>query len=470
MKKYLIITMSCVVLILTACTDQLDRNPIDSLIASTAYQTTSDLERGLNGAVGNYNFNPIIGFNSIFTDNCKLGNDSGGQELNTLNQILNADTGDRGLWGSRYGVINDINRVLLASENITPNPIDLEEVDTYNNVLAQLYAFRALAHYEVLLYYGLNNRDASSLGVPYIDYVSPDATPARNTTGDVLAAIQLDLDAALSLFPDGTNDISFATPDFVTFLRARIALETGNYPAAITYANDLIDSYPLANTAQYFNMFNEDADVTEVVFRYNNVQGFDYGINFIWNFTGQGPFIEVSDELAGLLDESDIRRTVVLDATSDDDAMIYPVGKYPPNADTNAINDFKAMRISEIYLIRAEAYARQSQFGQAAQDVLSVRNARFGSDQGPLGYGSVLEAVQDVIAERRLELAFEGHRYTDIKRVRDITGEGINREPSDCEGSVPCTLPDDSEKFIFPIPTSELNANQIIAAQQAPGY
>lgn len=468
MKKYLSIITLSLTLLFVSCSDQLDRFPVDSLVEETAYTTVSDLQLGLAGVLGNYDFNPIIAFNSIFTDNVKLGVDNGGQELGTLNQILNADSGDRGLWTSRYAVINDINRLLVAAQGISPST---DEVDTYNNILAQCYAFRALGHYELLLYYGLDITDPASLGVPYVDYVSADATPTRDTTGDVLIAIQDDLDSAMSLFPAGTNDISFATPDFVTFLRARIALETGDNTGAIGYCNTLIANYPLADVNQYFNMFNEDADVTEVVYRYDNVQGFDYGINFIWNFTGQGPKIEISNELAGLLGDNDIRRFVNLDATSDPSADYYPIGKYPPNADTQAINDFKAMRISEIYLIRAEAYAKTTQYGLAAADVLAVRGARLISGTpDAVSYTNLVEAATDILAERRLELAFEGHRYTDIKRMRPILNTGIEREPSDCTGAVPCSLPPSSPKFIFPIPTAEINGNPNIATQQAPGY
>jgi hypothetical protein len=469
MKKYLSILTLFVAILITSCSNQLDRIPVDSLVEETAYTTVNDLRLGLAGAIGNYDFNTVIAFNSIFTDNCKLGESNGGQELNTLNQILNADTGDRGLWNSRYLVINNFNRLLEAAQAITPTTP--EDQADYDNILAQCYAFRALAHYELLLYYGLDITDPSSLGVPYVDYVSADALPARNTTEEVLTGIQTDLDKALSLFPEGTSDISFATPDFVTFLRARIALETGDNPGAITYCNNLIAKYPLADVNQYYDMFNEDADTTEVIYRYDNVQGYDYGINFIWNFTGQGPKMDVSNGLYNLLSDDDIRKYVILDPSFDPATSLFPVGKYPENADTQAINDFKAMRISEIYLIRAEAYAKTTQFGLAAADVTSVRTARSLSGVvAPISYSNIQEAATDILAERRIELAFEGHRYIDIKRLRPILNQGIERDPLDCTGAVPCSLPATSPKWTFPIPTGEINANPNIASQQAPGY
>ena len=474
MKKYLIILPLFVATVFLSCSDQLDRLPVDSLVEETAYNTVEDLQFGLNGVIGSLSYNYIIGFNSIFTDNTRLGVDNGGQDIGFNQQILNADTGGFSfgggtLWNGRYAMINDMNRLLTASSSISPDPAD---VDTYNNILAQTYAFRALAHYELLLYYGLDMTDDSALGVPYVDYVSADATPGRNTVGEVLTGIQSDLDEALALFPAGTTDINFATPDFVTFLRARIALETGDNTGAIAYSNSLIADYPLASFSQYFAMFNEDADKTEVVFNFDNVQDFDYGINFFWNFSGQGPKFEISRELFDLYTDDDIRKTVVLDDAGDDASDLLVVGKYPINSNTLAINDFKAMRISEIYLIRAEAYAKSTQFDLAAADVLAVQTARHISTPDAVEYNSLLEAIEGIIAERRLELAFEGHRYTDIKRVRSITGDGIERleDLGDCGGSVPCSLPSTSPKFILPIPSGEINGNTVIAEQQAPGY
>jgi len=473
MKKYLVILTLVIATVFVSCSDQLDRFPVDSLVEDTAYNTVSDLQFGLNGVIGNYDYNYIIGFNSIFTDNTRLGVDNGGQEVGYHTQLLNpgsgAINGSGLIWNNRYAGINDMNRLLVAAEGISPSG---SEADTYNNILAQTYAFRALAHYELLLYYGLNLTDDSALGVPYVDFVSADETPARSTVGATLTGIQNDLDRALSLFPAGTSDINFATPDFVTFLRARIALETGDNVGAINYCNALIPNYPLADFSQYIGMFNEDADKTEVVFNYDNVQGADFGINFLWNFSGQGPKFEISSELFDLYTDDDIRKSVVLDPVSDAAANLLIIGKYPINADTQAINDFKGMRISELYLIRAEAYAKSSQFDLAEADVLAVQTARHVGATAAIDYTSVLQAVEGVIAERRLELAFEGHRYIDIKRVRTITNTGIVRDESigDCGGAVPCNLASTSEKFIMPIPQGELNGNPAISGQQAPGY
>lgn len=466
MKKY--IRFLLVLVLLASCEDALDRGPIDTLDEEVGFLSVPDLVEGVDGFLGNYDITDLVAFNSIFTDNTERGADNGGQELNTLNQILNPDGGDRGLWVNRYRVINDINRIFAAAEVILPDPANATEVAQYDFVLAQSYAFRALAHYELLLYYGFDITDRSAAGVPYQDYVSlGDVFPPRNSVGEVLDAINDDLDAALANMTSLSQNINYANEDFVTFLRARIALETANYDNAIDFSSDIIDNYNLATPAQYFAMFNEDADVTEVIWRFNNVQGFNYNLAGIWIFTGtDGDFIEASFELNSLLNPNDVRSDIIVNPNGENNRSI---GKYPPNANRLYINDFKAMRVSEAYLIRAEAHARNLNFEEAENDLFAVRSARIAGATDP-SYTNLEEAIADIIAERRLELAFEGHRYTDIKRVRDVLNVGIERIASDCPGATPCELPVDSEKWIFPIPTNEINANPNLAQDQAPGY
>ena len=72
MKKYLLICTLSVAAIFTSCSDQLDRFPVDSLVEQTAYNTVNDLRFGLNGVIGSYDFNYMIGFNSIFTDESRI--------------------------------------------------------------------------------------------------------------------------------------------------------------------------------------------------------------------------------------------------------------------------------------------------------------------------------------------------------------------------------------------------------------
>lgn len=464
MKKYFLIPIIITLLFTVSCDDQLERFPVDTLVEETAFQQVSDLENGLRGAINSINrgggLASLIAFNSIFSDNCKIGGDSGGQQIALINQILNSQGGDQGTWTDRYNAINNFNRLLAAAGTITPAS---GEEDTYDNILAQSYAFRAYLHFDLLTYYAEDLMNPSSLGVYYQNVVATSGFPARQTVGEVLTEIENDLTLAASLMPASSTDANYASQNFITFLRARVALYTGDYTTAISNANTIISNYTLATQAQYTAMFAGDGDTTEVIFKFDNVLGNNAAIAFNWIFTGTGgSFMDMSNGLFAAFSAGDVRRTVNVDPTSDPGAnpTVLIIGKYPPNADTNYINDYKAMRLSEMYLIRAEAQARKAapDFAAAAADISAIRTARFGSLQTVSTYTSLNEAITNIKAERRIELCFEGFRYIDIKRYRNILNVGIERLPADC-GTVPCSLPVSSEKFVFPIPQGEINAN-----------
>jgi hypothetical protein len=488
MKKYLIFSLA--LSLLFSCDDALDRVPVDSLVEQTAYTSVADLEAGLAGVLGQISFNAKIRINSTFTDDCKIGVDNGGQELNYLNLILDPNTNSAGIWNNRYSFINGINRLLQASSGIAAG---VGEQDRKDYVTGQCLAFRAWAHYDLLLYYGLEG-GASALGVPYVDYVSADATPARNTTEAVLTAIADDLAAAETLLISAAaSDVNFASADFVTFLRARIGLEYGDlnlptigadYDSAILACDDLIAKYPLADFAQYLGMFtelNNATDTTEVIWKYDNVQGFTENFAGVWAFTANavpGPTVEMSNGLYNSFlfngaAPDDIRINVVLNPNSDVNDNLFIINKYPPNGDASYVNDYKGMRISEIYLIRAEANVRKASPNllAAAADVFSVRFARnISGTVTQENYANSTAAFTDILLERRRELCFEGHRYTDLKRMRDALGTGMVRNPLDCGDGIPCDIPANDKRWIHPIPIGELNANEVIRGQQAPGY
>lgn len=466
MKKYIIILGLIATFI--SCDDQLDREPVDTLIEETAFETVTDIEDGVNGIYSNFNPNFLVGFNTTFTDNAKIGINNGGQSLNLLNQILDTQNNSGQIWLSRYGTANDCNRIIRAAEDVT---VEEGEQELLNTLLAQAYGMRAYAHYDVLLYYGEDLTSPGALGVPYQDEVLVSGNLTRLTTQETANRILEDLNTASSLLPSGFEDKNSVTEDFVSFLKARLALITQDWQAVITNTDDLINKYPLANQQQYQDMFAGDADDTEVIFAYDNVNGFNRNLAGQFRFTAStedNSFIEMSNELFDeLAAANDVRFDVNFDLNSSLADGEIAINKYPAISGLY-INDYKMFRVSEAWLMRAEAFAQQSQFPQAAEATQAVKNARAGANETATPYANLNEAITDIKRERRLELCFEGHRYIDIKRYRNILNEGIQRDPRDCEGNVPCELPVSDRRWVFPLPQAEINGNSDI--QQNPQW
>jgi hypothetical protein len=146
------------------------------------------------------------------------------------------------------------------------------------------------------------------------------------------------------------------------------------------------------------------------------------------------------------------------------------IQKYPGSEGTPLMNDLKIFRVSEMYLIRAEAAVASGNLGEAASLIKEIRDARFGSDTPLPSYGSATEAYAAILDERRVELSFEGHRYLDLKRLGTRANQGVARDAVDCSINGACSLPADDFRFTMPLPIVEFNGNPGLREQQNPGY
>jgi hypothetical protein len=454
---------------LSSCEDKLELGPQGSIDSALAFETIDDLQFGLNGSYARFRPENDITFNSVFADNCKIGFDSGGQQVNLYNWTLDPTSGASGsIWSSNYIMINNVNRLLDGALNIVPN--DVEETEIYNSILGQAYALRAHAHLNLLSYFATDYQN-ETLSVIRADVaLGVGEVLDRVANSEVYDLINSDLDRATALIPSSQVSNDLITLDFVTGTRARLALIKGDNADAITYAQELIDKYPLASAAEYQLMFNDVVD-TEMILKLTRVPG-DL-IGGIWYFTGSdGPFLEASNSLYNTYDVSDVRRNVVFNFTganggpSDPANNIHLINKYAGSA-SPYLNDAKAMRVSEMYLIKAEAQALSNDLVGASSTLDEVRLARTGSVNGD-SYPTTKDAAIAVLEERRKELAFEGHRYLDLKRLKSVTNVGINRDAIDCVGGGSCLLPVNDFRFTLPIPQSEINAQPSL--QQNPDY
>lgn len=149
-------------------------------------------------------------------------------------------------------------------------------------------------------------------------------------------------------------------------------------------------------------------------------------------------------------------------ANDQNDDVYLPL-KYPGRGGERGLNNAKVLRVSEMYLIRAEAYANSSgQDALGSNNLNTLRTSRITSYVNENLSG---QALKDAIQiERRKELVAEGHRWFDLKRIN----KGIQRGP-DCRGlTISCTLEAGNFRFVFPIPQSEILANSNMV--QNPGY
>lgn len=465
-----------------SCDDATDIRQESELDEEVAYQTIDDLQSGLNGVyaaylpdAGSNGSGDVLLFNDLFTDNIKRGASSSGQGNQEYSFILQPGTDfPNRIWSNRYAVINFSNRLLRAWERVVAGVTDENELVRANHIKGQAIALRALCHFDLLQYFSPNYLDDDAPGVIIMDFV-PEVSELyqRSTTGEVFDFVKADLDEAEQLLAGFTNPPYYVDANVVRAIKARVALCEGDYETARALSTELVEVFPLAEPEQYFGMFIDDATSSEEIFTLARVQG-DNGVVSLFyanEATIDGsPFFELSNSLLNAIPNNDIRRAVLLEPTSDIANNILLIGKYRGSAADQQINDIKLIRGSEMYLIMVETMARAGLLDQAELAMKTFRDVRLltGNALTP-NYATTDDALVDVLEERRIELAFEGHRYLDLKRLGTELGIGIDRDDADCSSfSAPCNLQAGDYRFTLPIPRNEVRANPTI--EQNPQY
>ncbi len=496
-----ILTLIISIGILYSCNDAIDIDVPGQQDDSTVFTSVSDLQGGLDGVYITLDLTQDIFFNSNFSDEVTRGLTNGGQGINGFNFFLPTTAAEAFVfWSKYYNTSMVASRVLEAAENITP---EQDEVSQYNQIIGSLKAIRAYSHFMLFAYYTPDYTNDAGLSVPIVDFVpSIEHRPTRNTVAEFVQYFNAELDEAESLLPQQSK--YFVSKDFCRALRARFAAFRQDYTTALSMSQALLNSYPISNPTQFASMFSASGqNDTEVIFHLARTAGDRYdrqagaggngtvlaggraGNIFAFTNVGPngGPFLQMNRALYNLYDENDVRAEVYLhpqstinpnwdnNASPNDDVLV--INKYPGKDGIPLMADLKVFRSSEMLLIAAEAHISNNQLNNAATLIKQLRDSRLTSGTAPLPvYASQQEAYLDLITERRRELAFEAHRYFDIKRLGERAGQGVDRALNECNfhSWAVCTLPPTDYRFTLPIPQAEFDGNPNMAGQQNPGY
>lgn len=440
-----------------SCKKQLELSPSDSLINSSAFRTISDAQSGTNEVYSRYGTYANTMYQSaLLSDEAKLGKDNSGQGALTYRYQYSADGTSGGdvtsTFGGYYYLIDQTNRVLTALPSVIATP---SEEPRRNILKGQLLAMRAIAHFGILQSYAANYNPTDPKGIAYMTTSDPSAKPARLDMAASLTAIEGDLNTAFNLLPAVTATTFTDTvmnQVNINAYRARIALYKGDYANAITYSNFVITAAvrPLATTSNYSTIWNDVDPNLETLFRIRT--GPNTFVGSLFTTTGGLIYIAPSDRLISKFGTGDVRKTNFIAGTS----PYFYVNKFYTSSRGGRAVDVKACRISEMYLIRAEANAKSStpNLVAAAADLNLLRSQRIASYvNATFGTATILNDA--IIEERYKELCFEGFRFLDLKR----NNLPVQRDLTDVTSLAWQTLVTGNYKFVLPIPQYEILAN-----------
>lgn len=439
----------------------LELNPPTSLTPEVALATEADLQVALRGAYAGLKSTALYG-RSLPVLGDMMGDNTYQSTLNTNryttfnNNTYTVTDGDvAGLWSAAYSVI-------LRANNIINSPVAANA--NVNQYKGEAYAIRALAYYNLVRFFATPyTQDPAALGVPLVTVYNADLKPERAKVSEVYALINADLTQAYTLMTKFTNSSQFSKYA-AKALQAKVYNTMGDKTNAKTAALDVITNsgftaVTAAAHAGYWAGVSFRTDKVETLFELsfdavaNNA--FD-ALAYIYLQSGNYGDMLCADDLYASFAANDARKALYATGTRGGLASVF-VNKY--SSFTGDHSDTKVVRMSEMYLIAAEASypANEADAIRYVNEVTSRRGATAIASTGAA-------LLEDIITERRKELAFEGERYHDLQRLKRDVVRGTNYP------AAARTIAFSNFRRIMPIPQGELDANPSIKAQQNPGW
>ena len=481
-------------LTLTSCEGFLDVTPTNQADSSTCITSESDAQVMLNGLMRKMTGSSLYGNNILLYGDAKSGDFTiytagfGGDGLYYFAHTLTGNTYS-GFWSSGYNTILQANNIISNVKQLIADGTDSSDLE---DILGQALTARALLHFDLCRLYGKPyNYDKSSYGVPVVtEPLDAAAQPLRNTVEEVYTQVVKDLNEAAPLLKKGKN-LGYINYYANQAILGKVYMYMDNFSGALSCFKNVIDSgvYSLYTPDKWVASWKEQ-NGSESIFElaiYPNegdLGGSAIGVYFRKRAHGTssayGNFY-VSTYWKNIMDEDDVRWGIMtydhLYGTSDGGTRsTWKDACYKYSGDTELAGDgkststavnIKVMRLSEVYLLAAEAAFRGGSKEAAAEylNAIAKRNPNY------VAWTSSTVSLDEIFKEYRREMLGEGKVFYEAMRQNrtleyedDAWGFGTT--------STYRTLTVDRTFFrtILPIAESEINSNPGIGAQQNPGY
>lgn len=369
-----------------------------------------------------------------------------------------------------YQIINQANLIIEYTSKLTD-----ATAEEKNQIIAESLTIRAYTHFLLSLIYSQNysyTTNATHLGIVYnTKSIKEGITyPERENVATIYTLMLKDLNEALSNYGEksaleGTASTYFNSNN-TKALMARIYLYKRDWQNAYDTANDVITNsgVTLMNAANLISEWEKpDLPVSEILLEFalpRDAAGTASSTMsaYFGYITSPPPALTISNtgrkyvasnDLLDLYETNDSRKNLFLPLQLE---TLIAGNQVPmPYNFTKKFHDnagYVAFRLSEMYLIRAEAAAQNNRPDLAMADINTIRaraNASLLTNSNTI--------IEDILLERRKELCFEGHLFFDLVRNQ----RGITRNDG-CISNV-CSVNYPSDKFVLPIPLFNTNLN-----------
>ena len=446
--KLLILAM--VIVVPQSCSDDyLDLNPTSAVSEADVFATTNNAWAALNGIhrflyaqfqgrqshAGQSGF--LIGHEMMAED---LVNHTTGNSWFIAQHRWQAHRNENSwetflAWRFYYQIIANANMIIKYIDDATGPTVDKEHIK------GQALAYRAWSYHQLVQIYAKrydwNNKPNVQLGVPLVLEPTTEGLP-RETVEKVYEQINTDLTQAAALLEGKTITQQTITPKshisraVALGLHARVALTQGDWAKAAQLANQARTGRPLMNSAQLLQGFSNKDNPEFMWVSHVQEDQTTYFYSFFaymsWNFSStnirQNPK-KISSALYNQIPATDVRRqwfaATAAEARQRQPSTTFAVAqhqafKFTAAGAADSRGDVCYMRTAELFLIEAEALARQggqdTQARQVLHQLISTRDPQY-----TLSTNSGAALINEIMLHRRIELWGEGFRWLDLKRL-----------------------------------------------------
>ena len=487
MKKYLFpVIMFSLLGGMISCSDFLEIEPESQSVAvgntsadSIYFHSANEVEAALAAAYGDfkneyYQLDYFVNGDAQSDDAYAGGDNPANFQIDDYNIDATNSNVSRD-WRYLYSTIGKTNTIINNLDGTIPGLTE----ERKKQIIGEASFIRAFMYFQAVQLWGdvpLQLTEVKSISAAELDKIYSIIFPARSTQEEVYTQIIKDFETALANVNVTAIHKGIATKGAVNAMLAKVYATRPNkdWNKVLSHCNDVVaGGYTLL--PNYDDLWNNSAENTaESIFEINYNGGASDGNWGVKIFRGLDwkKFNLPSNDLAKAFDaEGDLVRKnasiTFLDVSGKWSDAHWPQTKYPfinkyRKFDEGSNQNYIFIRLADIILLKAEALNENGDMQGALQLVNQIRKRAKLADATAAGK----EEMKAVIAkERRLELAFEGHRWYDLKR----TGKAIE-VMNDAVGPTGEKLGYNltNDRLLWPIPQSELDKNTKLS--QNPGY
>jgi starch-binding outer membrane protein, SusD/RagB family len=491
--------------LLTGC--ELNVTPEDALTSEQITTTSDGLSSLVNGLYAIFKETADYGSHCYirqFYQMSDFASDDIACAYKTEDDLINSFRfRDRTAEKSNINYFWEMSYKIVYGANVAISMAEIKGDDAFTNQLkGESYFLRAYATHNLARFFAkpYNTANKQAPGV-ILRYDKTDNMPkARATLEQTYNYITSSLKMAESLMEDEmpqgrTNDNHrFASKETVRALLSRVYLYKGELDSCIAYSDLVINSgmFTLETAENYPAYFSSAKSGSESIWLipFNKVDdqlegavaSMIYNGNNCWGEEGATPSLMNDMGFGTDMQNIDMRwKYILTDSPVEKNGLLmYYISKFSGQEGSPTLSSPVFLRLAEVYLNRAEAYAKKGDIASAVADLNIIRENRLIPPEGETIDNYLYneadiasDAITDIVLkERRIELAFEGHRIFDLLRngkdiVRNYWGfhlDSYNGVPSSSEpgldaGGVVFHAGD--PEVIYPVPSSEISTNKL---------